>query len=301
MRSAARSSRRAFTLVELLVVIAIIGILIALLLPAVQAAREAARRAQCNNNLRQFGLALHNYVGTYKCFPRACSTRTTDRPDGIHVVLFRYLEQGNMSTTLDPTRTYTQAPNTEIGKVKMDVLICPSVTGEQLVDQNNPASGLATTHYLGVMGPGRNGKRRVLEPSHCGNENLDGLFFSDSTNRPADVRDGLSNTFAMGEINHNARTWMRGQGSFSANNKICIVPAKNLRFPMNSDLNVLYYRGAGVSTMLFNDFFFASNHPGGVNFVFADGSVHFINEAISFVIYEDLGTIAGGETNRLEL
>jgi prepilin-type processing-associated H-X9-DG protein len=53
--------------------------------------------------------------------------------------------------------------------------------------------------------------------------------------------------------------------------------------------------------MLFNDFFFASNHPGGVNFVFADGSVHFINEAISFVIYEDLGTIAGGETNRLEL
>lgn len=294
------SRRRGFTLVELLVVIAIIGILIALLLPAVQAAREAARRAQCNNNLKQLGLAMHSYLDTYKCFPLGCSTKIDNKPNGLLVELFRYLEQGNMFTTLDKTKNYNVAPNVDIGKAKIDSLMCPSVTGEHLVDENEPANRLGVSHYLGVAGPGRSGKRWTLEQSHCGNHYLDGLFHADSKNRPADIRDGTSNTFAMGEIKHNARTWMRGQTQYSANTKICSVQAKNIRFPMNSNPKVLYYAGAGLSTMLFNDFYFGSEHPGGANFVYADCSVHFINEAISFPIYEDLGSIAGGEPNRLE-
>src|SRR5213595_509658 len=93
--------RRAFTLVELLVVIAIIGVLVALLLPAVQSAREAARRTQCKNNLKQLGLALHNYEGTHRCFPpgviwnSTTTTFTTPRLN-FHCLLFPYIEQNNV-------------------------------------------------------------------------------------------------------------------------------------------------------------------------------------------------------------
>jgi prepilin-type processing-associated H-X9-DG protein len=168
------------------------------------------------------------------------------------------------------------------------------------VDENEPANRLGVSHYVGVMGAGRNGKRQTLEQSHCGNQYLDGLFYGDSKTRPADIRDGLSNSFAMGEVNHNVRTWMRGQTAYSPNAKICVVQAKNLRLPMNSNPLVFYYKGAGASTMLFNDFYFGSEHPGGANFVFADGSVHFINQTIPFPMYEDLGTIAGGEPNNMQ-
>jgi prepilin-type processing-associated H-X9-DG protein len=128
----------------------------------------------------------------------------------------------------------------------------------------------------------------------------------DKPNRLEDVKDGTSNTLAMGEINHHVRTWMRGStdaaGGGAPNGipttKDCVVQAKNIRYPMNSDPNVYIYAGSTGNTMLFNDFYFSSFHPDGANFLFADGSVHFLRETISFVVYEDLGTIAGGETNR---
>jgi prepilin-type processing-associated H-X9-DG protein len=81
--------------------------------------------------------------------------------------------------------------------------------------------------------------------------------------------------------------------------KLCIVQAKNLKLPMNSDPKVWKYAGAGASTMLFNDFYLGSEHPGGANFLLGDGSARFLNESISFTVYQDLGTIAGGEANRL--
>jgi prepilin-type processing-associated H-X9-DG protein len=127
-----------------------------------------------------------------------------------------------------------------------------------------------------------------------------------SKTRFDDVLDGLSNTMAMGEVNYNVRTWMRGSTNGSpadwpatGGTKICIVTAKNLKLPMNSDPKIWKYGGAGKSTMLFNDFFLGSEHPGGANFLFGDGSAKFLNETISFPIYQDLGTIAGGETNKL--
>ena len=107
---------------------------------------------------------------------------------------------------------------------------------------------------------------------------------------------------AMGETNHHIRTWMRGstdaQTQTTAATKNCVVQAKNIRYPMNSDPNVLTYAGSSGNTMLFNDFYFSSFHPDGANFLFADGSVHFLRDSISFTIYEELGSIAGGEANR---
>jgi len=107
------------------------------------------------------------------------------------------------------------------------------------------------------------------------------------------------------QINHNLRTWMRGSTNVAPNplvniptQKICVVQSKNLRFPMNSDPKVLFYTGNATGTMLFNDYYFASEHPNGANFMFADGSVHFMQEKISIPVYEELGTIAGGEPIR---
>lgn len=307
--------RTAFTLVELLVVIAIIGILIALLLPAVQAAREAARRTQCNNNLKQIGLALHTYQDAKKHLPPGCVREIQDMPSGIFVEIFGYMEQGSLFELLDQTKGITLAPNITLGTTKVGAFLCPS-NMQTLYDLNNPAQFWSASHYLGVMGPGLNNKRLTLESTHCGNENRDGLFFSvgntpgmlprspDRPNRLEDVKDGTANTLAMGEIIHNVRTWMRGSTNQTLpyvnipTSKNCNVQAKNLRYPMNSDPKVLTYAGVSGNTMLFNDFYFSSYHPDGANFLFADGSVHFLRESISFVVYQELGSIAGGEAMR---
>ena len=318
MRS--RITRSGFTLVELLVVIAIIGILIALLLPAVQSARESARRTQCINNLKQIGLAMHAHQDAKKYLPPGAIRQIQNRPSGIFVEIFGYMDQGSLFDLLDPNANYNAGTNTILGNTRVNALLCPSTADTQfLYDMNSPGSFWAASHYLGLMGPGRNGKFLDLEDIHCGNENRDGLFHSvgntpgrtpkspDQPKRLEDVLDGTANSLAFGESNHTTRTWMRGGTDASpappaipggANGKDCVVQAKNIRFRINSDPKVLFYTGNASGTMLFNDFFFSSEHPGGANFMCADGSVHFIRETISFPVYEDLGTIAGGEANK---
>lgn len=314
-----------FTLVELLVVIAIIGILIALLLPAVQAARESARRTQCNNNLKQIGAALHTFSDAKRHLPPSCARIDQDKPSGLFVDLFDYMEQGSLNELLDKTTQISNAPNITLGMSKVNSFLCPSNT--LFYDMNNPAEHWYVSHYLGVSGPGNNGKFLTLESTHCGNENRDGLFISvgkipvdrpptqtneprispDRPNRFEDVKDGTANTMAMGEINHNVRTWMRGSTNVAPNplvniptSKICVVQSKNITLPMNSNPKVWIYAGTTGSTMLFNNFYFSSFHPDGANFLFADGSVHYIRETISMTVYKEMGTIQGGEPMRYQ-
>ncbi len=188
--SSVGNTRHAFTLVELLVVIAIIGILVALLLPAVQAAREAARRTSCTNNLKQLGLALHGYHGTHKRFPSGVIASGDNFRDGLHsgfTLLLQFLEQQSLHQAYDFNTTWRTGNNLDLAQTRLDVLLCPS-TGNQ-VFQDGGVPG-APTDYAFSKGP-----LAYL----CTNQAGGGLFDINSRIRIAEIRDGTSHTFAMGE------------------------------------------------------------------------------------------------------
>ncbi len=292
-----------FTLVELLVVIAIIGILIALLLPAVQAAREAARRMQCANNLNQIGLAMHNYHAALGLFPPGAARCGGGKGASLLVSLLPYLEENVFYEQFDPTIPITQGINSELGRLSIAAHTCPS-DGQESIDPCPVEENWRTTNYVGVMGAGRN--NNVVSPggAKCGEYYTDGVFYLDSRTRIADISDGTSNTMAIGERTYNLRSWTKGATDYGTpSSHMCVFSAKNVEWPINSDPEVLWYWPAppGYSveqrTCQFNDLYFGSRHPGEAQFVFADGSVHFIDETINLQIYQDLATIAGGEVN----
>ena len=309
----------AFTLVELLVVITIIGILIALLLPAVQAAREAARRMQCQNNLKQVCLALHNYHSQYNCFPAAeavsvpqqCVTPSNCRGAPLFVVILPFIEAENMDALYDYKATPSgilsgwnrwQVDFAALAESRMPFYQCPS--DPRINEYPDMRS------FFGVAGgmPPTPPKTQIVNIR--GGVYLDGLFEMNRWRRFADITDGSASSFAIGESNHNSRygrnenydtdiggpvswVWAGACGSNSAGNDCseqemydgrAIRPTK---YPINS---VQTLTGDNE-----NDFPFGSFHSGGAHFAFADGHVSFINDTIDMYVYRSLGTIAGGE------
>ena len=281
-----QSGRRAFTLVELLVVIAIIGVLIALLLPAVQAAREAARRMKCSNNLRQLGLAMHNYHSSLNCFPpgfmvRGLLSNNTPGGWGWGVFLMPYIEQSPLRDQLSPTKYKLEQVIADPALLPMlqadlSVFRCPSsVIGPLRTHQGAPNPKVASANYTCCRG-----FYSFTGATHLTKQN-NGVFFAESATRIQDVTDGTSNTLALGERTafganlQNDASWPSwcGPGGGGAMNTVSSAVSDKLNHPTSN--------GA-----------FSSQHPGGAVFGFIDGSVRFISETIR----SDSAGLATGNT-----
>ena len=302
-----------FTLIELLVVIAIIAVLIALLLPAVQSAREAARRATCVNNLKQIGIALHNYHDSRNTFPPGyCSYWRADSGDagtaeddlgagwGWGSMILPQLEQNSLYNSINFNLSMAFAANTTAQLVRVASFLCPSDSTALTVpvrDQTNTNTvyTVAAANYVGMYGLGEIG----AAPG-AGN----GMFFRNSRISFAELLDGSSNTIAIGERSHNLSyvTWTgRAVGGWLF--KTSSVEGGTDTFQVDPEESFTMILGpVGLENLPrtpnnprahVEDYW--SRHPGGVNFVFGDGSVHFIKSTISPSVYQALATRGGKE------
>jgi prepilin-type N-terminal cleavage/methylation domain-containing protein/prepilin-type processing-associated H-X9-DG protein len=289
MRSLRSSSAtRGFTLVELLVVIAIIGILVSLLLPAVQAAREAARRMSCSNNLKQIGLALHNYETAHKKFPVGSNLSNFISP---LVGALPYLEQGNNYQQWDFSLRYDDPFNAEVAAQRIETYLCPSMTLPREVP------------FLPVGETGGPSSYLLCEGTDDYMRTADGLFGLDwptfGFNNPnvgfRDIVDGTSNTLFAGETVYNYRdyVWPSFYGPPHAGTPRWGTARWVVGYPRISLGTTLKPFNVHTAAAIGG---FASMHSGGGgNFAFADGSVRFISDTIDVVVYNAAATRNGGE------
>ena len=319
-----RPSRRGFTLIELLVVIAIIAVLIALLLPAVQQAREAARRSQCKNNLKQVGLALHNYHGTHKVFPAAtyskgqCGTGTPD-PLTLNAsgwtMLLPFLELGNLYEQYDPTQAAghymvgggplagdaVASGNAAVVSTPIEVLFCPSENGSRYAMTGSPHYSITTStdlrgartsydfctsyvHYNSC-----NVWSAMDHPSYTWYSADDRRMFADnSAARMADVSDGTSNTIAVCETRMGVANGEPPTWGYRGWVMIGIDPHYR-------GINNTMWTGTDRAPELGSWASAGSRHVGGCHVLLADGSVHFLSETINQDTLENLCAMQDGD------
>jgi prepilin-type N-terminal cleavage/methylation domain-containing protein/prepilin-type processing-associated H-X9-DG protein len=297
------TARYGFTLIELLVVIAIISVLIALLLPAVQSAREAARRAQCTNNLKQLALAAQNYHDVNGAFQMGTPFYRFDGGLGIYdgqsvfVSMLPYLEQQNVFNSVNfPTNIYF-SPNLTVHGTGVSTLWCPS----------DPRAGDATTlpYFVGDIPPGINVMRYTSYAGSAGvyyvhptnyndadvasiptvTQQCNGMFYVGSAVKLSSLVDGTSNTMMFGEHGHSLlsgetiQDWHWWIDGYYGDTLFTTM------YPMNP-LRKLSSNSTTVSTCNAYVFGASSLHPGGVNFAFVDGSVHFLKDSINTMSFQ---------------
>jgi len=294
MPTARRRVSYGFTLIELLVVIAIIGILLALLLPAVQQAREAARRTQCQNNLKQIGIAVHNYHDLHGGLPPGWVGVTQGQPDvngpsglGWAAMLLPSLDQTPLYKTIN-TRVSTLNPVNQTPRTTtLSVFRCPSDPSNPtwtLHSEEQPGrtlTRLAAANYAGVFGTTSVEECHDLPPGQSCHGN--GVFSHNSHVRFRDLVDGASNTMVCGERKTDAsRDWHSTWFGVIHGGEEC-----HARILGSAD------HPPNAAAGHLDDF--SSQHASGVHFLFGDGRVRFLSENINRAIYQGLATRSGGE------
>jgi prepilin-type N-terminal cleavage/methylation domain-containing protein/prepilin-type processing-associated H-X9-DG protein len=303
---------RGFTLVELLVVIAIIGILIALLLPAVQAARESARRLQCANNLKQIGVALHNYHSSYGYFPPGMYFNASEAPsttENFHsnwvILTLPFLEQQSLLDSIDRTLPISHANNRDARGMTLAAMTCPSdgytnamFSGLSSIEGDNWARGnyaanagngpLILNNYAAITGPDSPGWKEGLRR---------GVMGPNVSLSIAGIRDGTTNTILVGEIRAGVSdkdrrgTWAMGtagasvlfaHGSYGDANgpNACNASSDDIRGCDQIDAQLKERECMTCHPGNNDQATVRSVHPGGVQVVLADGSVQFISDFI---------------------
>ncbi len=304
---------RGFTLIELLVVIAIIAILIALLLPAVQQAREAARRTQCKNNLKQLGLAIHNYHDVHSCIPIA-DVDGTSTPVSAHARLLPYIEQAQLFALVDFNVAYNHANNDAARMAEVQGFRCPSDPTPL------PGSIGGRNNYYWNAGNGV----VMYASGTTGQPEPNGIIYHTKRYRFSDITDGLSNSACMAEkltgdgsngvATERTDTFRPGTYPNDADEATSQCNATDV-----TDLARQGYSNVGGpwlqqyhSTNQYNHVLppngrscmfppgriattVNSQHIGGVQILLCDGSARFVSDSIDIGLWRDIGSINGGE------
>ena len=307
MRVTSRKFSRGFTLIELLVVIAIIAILIALLLPAVQQAREAARRTQCKNNLKQIGLAIHNYEGSCRVFPPSSisgfgrgvwgypGTGPADPNIRLHSfasLILPYVEASNLYNTIDYNVSALAPANRNAASQILPFYRCPSYSGKEF--STDPLyvttvgfDKFAIRNYVAI------GATTVIGLS--GGIPANGVMFPQSRTGFRDITDGTSNTIMVAESREeNASVWIDGTSASVSARYMALVP------PTYAGNNVSinyqpYFQGGVFPNSIGQNWGPSSQHAGGAHHLLCDGSVRFLSENLDVNVYDALATRDGGE------
>jgi len=291
---------RGFTLIELLVVIAVVALLVGLLVPAVQKVRSAAARAQCMNNLKQIGLALHNYHGSANSFPPGyisnydAAGNDTGPGWGWAAFILPQMEQQNLYGAIQFSQGIEAAANSSVRVQPVSSFICPSDnlpptwTAMQYDATENPIGAICTVasaSYVGVFG--------ISEPGVDG----EGIFFRGSNIRIVDITDGTSQTMMVGERSFQ---WCQATWVGSITNASMAPPpgspaAGGFENASGFVLGHTFEGNGGPGSPGTEVNQFSSQHDQGSNFLFADGHVQFLSVSTNHQVYQALSTRAGGE------